>query len=369
MNSWMDSVPDHLRWNPSSKKKLFLKQSAALYATYYHLQILIHRPFIPSFRNPSPTAFPSLAICTNAARSCCHVIEFQSESELPLTTLMPSVFTAAVVLLLNIWSGKRSGFAPHPQREIDDVQRCLNLLKAAERRWCSAGRYRDILMELASAGDLSFSDGSLAVGTKRQRDFDATPDVQESSQLPRIAKELRLMAGSRRVPADIPPNHKPGDLSSQPLNFELPMYATELGRLPIFGQFNFSESHKRSRPDPSAIPGHGNNPAAAFLCNPKPLVDTGSPQLDIYPTSEWDLYNHIQDPGSDSPEITIFSQGQPGACAINGMPVMDNDTLAMWSTAPTGFEINEWETYITNVDQMTHAPETFDNSWVESPSR
>ena len=101
MNNWMDSVPQHctlfrslsthlpdnmvVRWNPSCENELFLKQSAALYATYYYLQIFIHRPFIPSPRNHTSVTFPSLAICTNAARSCCHVLESYSRvSHLPL---------------------------------------------------------------------------------------------------------------------------------------------------------------------------------------------------------------------------------------------------------------------------------------------
>ena len=52
-------------------------QSASLYSHYYHLQIMVHRPFIPSPRKPSPLSFPSLAICTNAARSCAHVVDLQ----------------------------------------------------------------------------------------------------------------------------------------------------------------------------------------------------------------------------------------------------------------------------------------------------
>jgi len=65
--------------------KLFLKQSAALFATYYYLQIFIHRPFIPSPRNRISVTFPSLAICTNAARSCCRVLESYSRvNQLPL---------------------------------------------------------------------------------------------------------------------------------------------------------------------------------------------------------------------------------------------------------------------------------------------
>jgi hypothetical protein len=102
MNKWMDSVPEHrkcqipravpahyecfplVRWNTEHKSDLFRKQSSALHATYYYLQTFIHRPFIPSPRNPTPGVFPSLAICTNAARSCCHVLEsFHKLSPLP----------------------------------------------------------------------------------------------------------------------------------------------------------------------------------------------------------------------------------------------------------------------------------------------
>ena len=53
-----------------------MNQSCALYANYYWLQICIHRPFIqPSKANRLP--FPSLTICTNAARSATHVMETQ----------------------------------------------------------------------------------------------------------------------------------------------------------------------------------------------------------------------------------------------------------------------------------------------------
>lgn len=106
MNGWMDSVPPHrnfypcfssthpsdpnytVKWNPKCENQLFLRQSAALHAVYYHLQTYIHRPFIPSPRNPLPGIFPSLAICTNAARSCCHVLEVFAKSDLlPFTHL------------------------------------------------------------------------------------------------------------------------------------------------------------------------------------------------------------------------------------------------------------------------------------------
>ena len=66
-----------VRWDPNRENLVFLNQSANLYASYYQLQISVHRPFIPSPRKPSPLSFPSLAICTNAARSCTHVMDVQ----------------------------------------------------------------------------------------------------------------------------------------------------------------------------------------------------------------------------------------------------------------------------------------------------
>ena len=66
-----------VRWDPTRENLLFLNQSANLYANYYQLQIAVHRPFIPSPRKPSPLSFPSLAICTNAARSSIHVLDVQ----------------------------------------------------------------------------------------------------------------------------------------------------------------------------------------------------------------------------------------------------------------------------------------------------
>ncbi|KAF5385983.1 hypothetical protein D9615_002627 [Tricholomella constricta] len=346
MNSWMDSVPDHLRWNASSQDEVFLKQSATLYATYYHLQIFIHRPFIPSFRNPSSTTFPSLAICTNAARSCCHVLEVQSRTSLPLPTLQVTIFTAAVVLLLNIWSGKRSGFAPYPKREIDDVQRCLNLLKTCERRWCSAGRYWDILMDLASAGDLSFSDGSASVdsgtGTKRPRE----PVSVVRSPIwytPEAPQGQRKIAGLRRVSAELSSDGDPAVLSSQTLRFELPMYATELGRLPVYGQFNFSESCKRPRHDPASY-NSSFSVSSRGEANPGgvPYPSSGLVSMNVHPTqsqysvpSEWGQYSAPQGPDHDTK--MPFYPG-PGECEVDGVPLVDSDMLTMWSTAPTGFE-------------------------------
>lgn len=75
-----------VRWGQTHKDPAFFTQSALLNMLYHRIQILVHRPFIPSPRKaPSPVSFPSLAICTNAARSCIQIVEtFRRLKGIPL---------------------------------------------------------------------------------------------------------------------------------------------------------------------------------------------------------------------------------------------------------------------------------------------
>ena len=138
-----------VRWDPHREHPQFFEQSAVIYAHYYHLQILLHRPF--TLDDPPSTTFPSQAICTNAARSCSHILDALLKRSLGLfpylqvrrslypstfvlTTPQMPAFTAGIVLLLNIWGGTRFGVTIDPVKEMMDVDRCMNALKACEGR-------------------------------------------------------------------------------------------------------------------------------------------------------------------------------------------------------------------------------------------
>lgn len=108
-----------VRWDPHREDLLFFNQSATLYATYYHLQIMIHRPFIASPRRatPSPLTFPSLAICTNAARTTCHILDVQSKRYfLPLppnqVSLTSPTFLRVLIIRTDCAFQCGGGFAP-----------------------------------------------------------------------------------------------------------------------------------------------------------------------------------------------------------------------------------------------------------------
>ncbi|KIK66923.1 hypothetical protein GYMLUDRAFT_239127 [Collybiopsis luxurians FD-317 M1] len=273
LNQWVDSIPDHLRWDPNRENELFFNQSVHLYTHYYLVQILVHRPFISSPKKPSPLSFPSLAICTNAARSASHVMDI-------------TAFTAGIVLLLNIWGGKRSGLSTDPNKEMADVHKCMQVLKASEKRWHSAGRIWDILYELASVGELPLPAGSPISNHKRERSADSPIPLPDGSPSLDVPVGSRTIAGSRRVSAATsinadmakvgPSTPSPASMASfsvgdgtisssglaTPLDspsggmqlFSLPMYSDELGRIPIHGEVNFSmrpPSHVGSNPNPS----------------------------------------------------------------------------------------------------------------------
>ena len=145
-----------VRWNPHEESMIFLNYSALLYAQYYTLQITVHRPFIPSPRKPSRTSFPSLAICTNAARSTIHVldVQFQRAQRCPKTNevrviFMPpflrlvfmcqqyhhslspiqALFTAGMVLFLNIWGGRRIGSVSDFGKDIQDLHKVVCMME------------------------------------------------------------------------------------------------------------------------------------------------------------------------------------------------------------------------------------------------
>ncbi|KAK0204277.1 fungal-specific transcription factor domain-containing protein [Desarmillaria ectypa] len=128
MNAWVNSIPDHLRWDPKRENGIFSYQSACLYSIYYMVQIIVHRPFL---HTNSPLSIPSLAICTNAARSCTRILEVHMST---IKTVTPHIiigtFMSGAVFAMNIWSGKRAGHAPNA-KDLAGFELCLATFKDA----------------------------------------------------------------------------------------------------------------------------------------------------------------------------------------------------------------------------------------------
>ncbi|KAJ3513961.1 hypothetical protein NLJ89_g2653 [Agrocybe chaxingu] len=202
LNKWLDSVPEHLRWDPNRQHIQHFNISAMLYTLYHHIQILTHRLFI-SPRKPSVVPFPSLTICTNAARACVRIVDAQRKRNGygPPPIIQLATFTSGVVLLFNSWVRKGTrGSTPLTEQDADNdmmlVKHCLEALKASEERWSQAARFWDMLDELSSVGDQSDSFVNPGHGEPRQPATDSIPatmaSVAEGIDASRLATASRL---------------------------------------------------------------------------------------------------------------------------------------------------------------------------------
>ncbi|KAK7052768.1 Zn(2)-C6 fungal-type domain-containing protein [Favolaschia claudopus] len=184
LNGWHERIPEHLTWDPARKDRLFFDQSVFLHSSYYHLQITVHRPFIPMVRRTVP-AIPSLAVCTSAARACANIADVQRQvsGDVPAPHLMPAVFTSCLVLLLNALSGKHTGLVPDPSREMSFVHKCMDFIQLCEDRWQAPGMLWDALAELIVAGGLPLPKANPAAAHRQEqeRTSSASPSTLASS--------------------------------------------------------------------------------------------------------------------------------------------------------------------------------------------
>ncbi|KAI0260433.1 fungal-specific transcription factor domain-containing protein [Gloeopeniophorella convolvens] len=367
LNKWIDTVPSHLKWDTTGHEydedRTWFLQSASLYSHYYHLQILVHRPFIPSPRKPSPLSFPSLAICTNAARSCAHVVDLQRRlaPEYPSSHFQLPAFTAGIVLLLNIWGVKRSGLTIDPVKEMEDVHKCMGVLKAAEGRWHAAGRLWDVLYELASVGKLPLPQPSPPSATKRERDADSP-----ASQLSSASTSSR---SALQPPPPQPPPHQPQrasispPMSSMRTPFVDSIFSHGAGGFaqqpppdiltpqPTAQSFAYTPLPRHSD-EIARMPPHAFSAADAWLTQappPQPQHHTHQPHQHQQP-QHMQMYEQATY-GTPPAGVDAFTTFQLGGLAAGPQaPQPADGGVDMWQSVPSSYdEFAEWGSYISSV--------------------
>ncbi|KAJ7141995.1 fungal-specific transcription factor domain-containing protein [Mycena filopes] len=350
LNTWVDSaIPAHLRWDPNRRDEVFFVQSAYLYCCYYNVQITIHRPFIPMVREGvAPTTLPSLAICTNAARSCSHVADIarlRRPTEASPHLLVP-VFTSGLILLMNVWSGKRTGLPPHMNSAIVEVHKCMASIRQCERRWQNAGLLWDLLYNLAAIG---------------QFPLPKTPPQQQSPNANKRAREHEddddhtgyPDAAAGPAPAvHYPPRtnayHPVGSAShahahttqsqqnSTPLP-TLPTHTSELGRLPVYHQHTEdagagAQGQAQGWYSAPTAPAH----AQVHPAPPNPPMASALDDLSMFNMSPLSAFNTGGYDGVTDPNL--------GGANMNDL---STDGMSMWANPPAGLEIEDWGTYFS----------------------
>ncbi|KAK7005955.1 Zn(2)-C6 fungal-type domain-containing protein [Favolaschia claudopus] len=242
LNGWVDTIPDHLRWDPHREDEPFATQSACLYASYYHVQIQIHRTFIPSPMNDASlsSTFPSLAICANSARSCSRVMEIQARRSLVAhPQVVNALMDSAIVILLNVWGAGRTGITVDPQRAINDVHKCISVLKMYERHWQAAGKYCDMLFTVGKT--LITNPPSAEFSTRKHAR--GGPEPVPRAMPPPSSRAMSI--SSVTASASIHPHTESQDLAS----YSLPLSTEELGTLPVYHSFDWSVPFGNFAPD------------------------------------------------------------------------------------------------------------------------
>ncbi|KAJ7032357.1 fungal-specific transcription factor domain-containing protein [Mycena alexandri] len=335
LNNWVDSIPEHLRWDANRADPVFFQQPVVLYCGYYHVQMTTHRPFIPMIRQAAPTALPSLAICTNAARSCSHVADVwcRRMGDRPAIILLPALTTAGIVLLLNVWSGQRTGLAPDMNTAIAEVHKCMQAIRVCEQRWQMAGLFWDILNELATVGHVP-----LPTHTSQTTTLNPSTSVPP----PPVNQHKRAHSGEHAAPftrlLEPPTAMGWADPLAQQLALEegpftwlgapkegsaLPMYGADLGRV---------------------------QPQCAFT----PYVNTSRPSTKQLGRPEWaELPNFMSSSSTAevSQQYPVVASGDHRS-EEDILSLMDNDTIAMWADAPTSLGVNDWGAYFDFMSQM-----------------
>lgn len=133
------------------------------------------------------------------------------------------------------------------------------------------------------------------------------------------------------------------------------MYSDELGRLPVYGQFSFSDKADVPLVDdlsnvehfsPAAYPSYMTTPfespcaVSAGFTGDNVFIQADSFVKDRLFNSQFTSRSTPFRPAADLGSIFSDSQFIVGEIPpqMSSSLVMDNDTMTMWSTTPTGFE-------------------------------
>ncbi|KAH8831597.1 hypothetical protein DL96DRAFT_1588376, partial [Flagelloscypha sp. PMI_526] len=180
MEKWRSSLPDHLRWDPKRQDLVYFNQSAFLHSTYHAVQIEIVTPFL-SGPSTSPLVASCLATAAQSARICLGIMEKHSVRGfllLPVTQI--SVFISAMIIVISMWDGRRSGVGSDAGDHLDYLEKAIKILRPFENRWQVGGRLIDIITHLSTQDILPSVPIEERARLKRPRDHDFDEDDSPS---------------------------------------------------------------------------------------------------------------------------------------------------------------------------------------------
>ncbi|KAF5345455.1 hypothetical protein D9758_013649 [Tetrapyrgos nigripes] len=328
LNQWMGLIPEHLQWDQEHQDPIFFTQSTLLYSWYYWVQIGVHRRFIPRPKDGSGIlSFPSLAICTNAARSCLRVCERCMKRSMRYhPQLMIVLFNSATVLALNLIRSIRLNIKFDVRKEMMDIHKCMDLLRLYEPKYLLAGRFVDVLNVMMFASHLPPPVGTLgspAVPTENNSMTQGPTIPNHPNQLP--SNQVSAISGAW---ANVPQNPRFTENNHPPSPTQLPFYSSELGELPIH---NSSQSSFNGPPGTGQFGQNPSNSNSNYLeaLNFDSLTSSSSPYPDV---QYFSLFDDTM--GNANGSFSVMSPSNPGT--------LQNSTSAN----------QDWDSFMAGVGQL-----------------
>ncbi|THU99813.1 hypothetical protein K435DRAFT_776855 [Dendrothele bispora CBS 962.96] len=318
LNIWVDSVPPHLRWDKTNhwQNEIFFNQSAVLWSWYYSAQIQLHRRFIPRPWHVSDFPFPSLTICTNAARSIIRVVETHCQRRFLNFGffLCIALFNSAMILAINLWRGmitKSSHF--NNQKEATEIHKCIDILRLYEARYVHAGRMIDMINTVMAGIQCAprFSSTPGPVALTPSETLPTASDTQPPVSLPSMLDNTSL----------------PSFTSEQ--HFNIPLHTSDLGGTNWFKSppGNVYQGSLRATPGFNAL----------------------HPQLAQGNTHVLDqrVENHQNEPIVAQP---TYSTVNDNGTNFSSQP---NNQHPVW---PTNATEQDWDSFMSSIDHLFNIP-------------
>ncbi|KAJ7147910.1 fungal-specific transcription factor domain-containing protein [Mycena crocata] len=342
MNEWVGKVPGFLRWDPD-RTGVFFDQSAVLYTTYYQLQITIHRPYI---HTPMTLPFPSLAICTRAARSSINVVDvwLKKLNRVPASPMQTAPFISSVVLLLNVFGAKRAGQAIDVEKEFAHVAIAMEALKFFETRYQTSGRAWELVYALRSRdgyrtpvpkdGPQPQDQGRSDAGVHSVFTGQGTSADDDSNNT-----SLETAGGMSARATDGPSRHTTDGLSAHP---------TDTQRPPGVDLWNEMFMANMAAPAPH-VQGPPDNMSLEQILAATAAYDGDGAGMSMDTSGPW--LGNLGQAGSDGTAAFPSDEFQndvngTGYATTNVMP-MDDEVMSMWMAAPMNFrDLDEWDSYL-----------------------
>ncbi|KAJ2919807.1 hypothetical protein MD484_g555, partial [Candolleomyces efflorescens] len=282
-------------------------------------------------------------------------METQSRiGEFPAPHAQTSLFSAGLMLILNVWRVRDTGHAlAEERRDIDAVFTCIKVLKTYEDRWHAAGRYCDILMALISVGKSSPESPPATRSKRHCSAIEGEMDIPYNEGNPTSVWMQASKATTSSAGESSSSNH-----GADSAHVPFAAYGSDLsGTFARLNKLEFDQAMSSYSRDPAS-----SGSSAPLLSQDtlfSQMFTTGNPAA-LYDSPVWPADGSA--PGIQPSLPSAYFPTQESELYLGSDSVVDNQgSAALWTGMPMGYDIDDWERYLLDMDVPSSSQQCSDS--------